>query len=196
MNGWHAIRMSLVAVAAAVVLFSAVAGSSSAKADIFSFDSGWGGAGGGALLGGIIGGGEGAAAGALIGGLVGTARGGSKKKKRRRQAEQYRAQERARWEQQQRVQQQQLELQRQQAWQQQQQQLQQQQQQQQGAAQATLITEIQRALIRLGYDPGGVDGQTGAQTTEAIRAYERDKRLLETGQSSQPLLTHMLQSGG
>ena len=41
-----------------------------------------------------------------------------------------------------------------------------------------------------------VDGQTGAQTTEAIRAYERDKRLLETGQSSQPLLTHMLQSGG
>ncbi len=189
MNGSHGIRTCLVAVAAAACIFTAAVGLSSANAGIFSFDSGWGGAGGGALLGGIIGGGEGAAAGALIGGLVGTARGGSKKKKRRRQAEQYRAEERARWEQQQRVQQQQLELQRQQAWQSQQ-------QQQQVAAQSTMIAEIQRALIRLGYDPGGVDGQLGARTVEAISAYERDKRLLVTGQPSQPLLTHMIQSGG
>ena len=193
MNGSRAIRMSLVAVAAAVSLFSAVAGSSSAKADIFGFDSGWGGAADGALLGAIIGGGEGAAAGALVGGLVGTARGGAKKDRRRREAARYRAEERARWQQQQQIQQQQLQQERQRAWQQQQQQ---QRQQQKGAGDASLISETQRALTRLGYDTGGVDGRLGARTVDAITAYQRSKGLQQTARPSQPLLVHMIRSGG
>ncbi len=189
MNGPRAFRIKDCAVAFAAALLVAALAPSTAKADLFSFDSGWGGAAGGALIGGIAGGGRGAAAGVLIGGVVGSARESQKRDRRRAEeaARQRQAEERRRWEQQQQLQQQQLDLQRQQAWQA---------QQQQNQAGANLVAETQRSLIRLGYNPGAVDGQLGPGTVAAISAYQRDRDLLVTGQPSQPLLVHMVQNGG
>lgn len=168
----------------------------------------------GALWGGIIGGGDGAVAGALIGGAYGASR-EDRRRRHYRAAERRRYDyERAQWEQHRQMQQQQYEMQRRQAWHQQQMQMQRQQawqqqplqmQSRQSPAQpsgaglrvdATLITETQKTLVRLGYDPGSVDGRLGARTAEAIKAYQRDKSLLESGQPSQALLKHMLSHGG
>jgi hypothetical protein len=60
---------------------------------------------------------------------------------------------------------------------------------------ATLLIEIQKSLIRLGFDPGAVDGKLSQETIEAIRQYQA-KGLLEDGNPSQPLLAHMLKNGG
>lgn len=43
------------------------------------------------------------------------------------------------------------------------------------------VRTIQEGLARLGYSPGPGDGQLGPQTREAIRRFERDRNLLETG---------------
>ena len=60
---------------------------------------------------------------------------------------------------------------------------------------AMLVSEIQRSLIRLGYDPGPV-GTMNPQTTTAIKAYQGSKGLLETGHPTQELLKHMIKHGG
>jgi Sec-independent protein translocase protein TatA len=65
-----------------------------------------------------------------------------------------------------------------------------------GAGDSVTIVEIQKSLIRLGFDPGGVTGQVSPATTNAIQQYQAQKGLLETGQPSQALLTHMLRNGG
>jgi hypothetical protein len=41
--------------------------------------------------------------------------------------------------------------------------------------------ELQTALTRLGYDPGGIDGQTGAATKAALRSYQVDNGLVADG---------------
>ncbi len=147
---------------------------------------------GGAIFGAIVGGKDGAATGAILGGAMGVASGSAKAKEKKKQKKQRRREaERAQWERErQQLQQQTL-------------QAQQQAQQQQAAApqgggsvDAVLMTETQKSLIRLGYDPGPVDGQPGDQTVDAIKGYQRDKGLLDTGQPSQELLKHMIQSGG
>jgi len=58
-----------------------------------------------------------------------------------------------------------------------------------------LIHDVQRELVRLGYDPGPIDGQFGRGTSNAIVAYQEDNNLLVDGQASQPLLKHMVQQG-
>lgn len=50
-----------------------------------------------------------------------------------------------------------------------------------------LVADIQRALNRLGYDAGPVDGIMGSRTRTAIRAYQQDEDLLATGQPSSAL---------
>jgi peptidoglycan hydrolase-like protein with peptidoglycan-binding domain len=50
---------------------------------------------------------------------------------------------------------------------------------------------IQDELLKMGYDPGPVDGTLGAQTREAIKAYERDNGLPERGLVSKSLLARM-----
>lgn len=50
------------------------------------------------------------------------------------------------------------------------------------------IGAVQRALARLGYSPGPADGTLGPKTREAIRMFERDRRLKETGNLSPMLL--------
>lgn len=50
------------------------------------------------------------------------------------------------------------------------------------------IREIQETLYNLNYEPGPVDGVTGAKTRSAVRAFETDKGLDETGQLTTALL--------
>ncbi|MGE0210368.1 MAG: peptidoglycan-binding protein [Parvibaculaceae bacterium] len=50
------------------------------------------------------------------------------------------------------------------------------------------VGAVQRALAQLGYSPGPADGTLGPKTREAIRLFERDRRLKETGNLSPELL--------
>lgn len=59
-----------------------------------------------------------------------------------------------------------------------------------------LIMEVQKSLIRIGIDPGDVNGELHQETAAAIRQYERKHGLPETGRPSQELLKHMLVHGG
>jgi peptidoglycan hydrolase-like protein with peptidoglycan-binding domain len=54
-----------------------------------------------------------------------------------------------------------------------------------------LITEIQRKLAALGYDPGPADGLMGWKTRAAIRSYQSQKGVGVTGEASQALLDHL-----
>ena len=53
---------------------------------------------------------------------------------------------------------------------------------------SSLVLQIQSVLLSLGYDPGSVDGQIGPTTRQAIRNFQRDRRLPQTGQATQDLL--------
>ena len=54
------------------------------------------------------------------------------------------------------------------------------------------IANLQRALRRLGYDPGPVDGILGARTRGAIRAFQADAKLPVNGQISERLESEIL----
>ena len=143
----------------------------SASAGVFG--ASLGGALRGAIVGDLIDGRDGAAAGAVIGGLIGAGEAAAEKKKqeesRQRQAE-WEASHQA---EQERIRQQPAEV----------------------APEQTLRIETQKSLIRLGYDPGEI-GEAGPALTDAVMQYQSSKQLLETGELSQPLLTHMLRNGG
>ncbi|WP_371059490.1 lytic murein transglycosylase [Rhodosalinus sp. 5P4] len=51
--------------------------------------------------------------------------------------------------------------------------------------------EIQERLTRAGFDTNGVDGVIGSGTEAAIRAYERARRLPETGRATRALLDRL-----
>jgi localization factor PodJL len=53
------------------------------------------------------------------------------------------------------------------------------------------ISETQRLLDRLGYNPGTSDGKMTAKTGDAIRAFEKDNELPITGEASVSLLRQM-----
>jgi len=163
-----------VRIIAAVAL---VIGLSSPVVQAGIFGDGMGGALRGAMIGSLVDGRDGAAAGAVIGGLVGAGESRSRRKKekkaRRRQAE-WQAQQQAEAN---RIRQQQAAA------------------APQATADQTLLVETQKSLIRLGQDPGEL-GSGGPDLTNAILSYQRDKGLLETGELSQALLTHMLRNGG
>ncbi len=59
-----------------------------------------------------------------------------------------------------------------------------------------LITQVQRALVKLDYDPGRIDGELNDRTMTAIQTYQAKHSLLETGQPSPELLKHMARNGG
>ncbi len=129
---------------------------------------------GGAILGDLVGGRDGAAVGAVIGGVVGA----SRESKRRKQEQQRKAEWAAR------------------------QQAEQEHYRQERAVKAkpndanqVLVTETQKSLIRLGYEAGPI-GQGGSQLNQAVIEYQKSKGLLETGELSEALLTHMLRNGG
>ena len=157
--------------------------SQSVQAGIFG--EGLGGAVRGAILGNLLGGRSGAEAGAIVGGLIGAGEAASRNRKQK--------------EQQAAIASRQAEFQaRQQAEEQRHREQMAQQRPQAAAAPAvdqTLLIETQKSLIRLGYEPGNI-GAAGPELIQAIRDYQRSMGLLETGDASQALLTHMLRNGG
>jgi hypothetical protein len=54
------------------------------------------------------------------------------------------------------------------------------------------LAAVQRLLSALGYRPGPIDGFMGARTASAIRAFEIDRALPPTGQSSPALYDRLL----
>ena len=145
------------------------------------FGAGLGGALRGAIVGDLIDGRDGAAAGAVIGGLIGAGEAAAAKKKQRQQQEASQ-QRQAEWAAHQQAEKDRIR----------------QQQKATAPTQAldmTLLVETQKSLIRLGYEPGDI-GSAGAALTDAVSEYQRSMNLLETGELSQALLTHMLQNGG
>jgi len=144
---------------------------------------GFGGALGGAALGSLVGGREGAQAGAVIGGVIGLAQGAKEKKQIEAQREAYARQQAER----ERIQKEQqlAEMERLKKL---------------GSAkeeyETGTVMEIQKSLVRLGLDPGEINGKMQPATENAIRLYEQKHSLLETGMPSQELLKHMLRNGG
>lgn len=61
---------------------------------------------------------------------------------------------------------------------------------------ANVVIDTQRALRRLGYNPGPIDGVAGRGTVWAIREYQADNGLRVDGQVSRRLLNHMRKRGG
>ena len=53
------------------------------------------------------------------------------------------------------------------------------------------VRAIQRELAARGYAPGDADGREGPRTRGAIRAYQREAGLRETGRASRELLDHL-----
>ena len=58
------------------------------------------------------------------------------------------------------------------------------------------VVEVQKSLIRLGFDPGPVNGVAGPETKAAVKQYQAQHGLLEDGNVSDALLTHLLKNGG
>jgi len=55
-----------------------------------------------------------------------------------------------------------------------------------------LVAQVQRSLKRAGYDPGPVDGRLGPATRAAIRHFQRDNGLPETGEVDAGVLAVLL----
>ncbi len=60
----------------------------------------------------------------------------------------------------------------------------------------TVTLQVQRDLSELGYSPGSINGTIGPETREAIRAFERERGLPETGSISEPLLAELAKTTG
>jgi peptidoglycan hydrolase-like protein with peptidoglycan-binding domain len=54
-----------------------------------------------------------------------------------------------------------------------------------------VIHNVQRSLAKLGYKPGSVTGKMTAETARAIRAFEADQALPESGRVSGPLIARL-----
>ena len=130
-----------------------------------------------------MGGREGAQAGAVIGGVVGLARGAKEKKQIEAQREAHARQQAER----ERIQkeQQRAEMERRKKL-----------ESAEEEFETGTVIEIQKSLVRLGFDPGEINGKMDPATENAIRLYEQKYNLLETGRPSQELLKHMLRNGG
>ena len=46
----------------------------------------------------------------------------------------------------------------------------------------------QKALAKIGYGPVSIDGKMGAETRNAIKSFERDRGMAETGEPSPQVL--------
>lgn len=58
-------------------------------------------------------------------------------------------------------------------------------------ANASAVARVQAGLVKLGYDPGPIDGVQGTQTTSAIKAYQRDNGLAQDGRATVELASHI-----
>ena len=53
------------------------------------------------------------------------------------------------------------------------------------------VKAVQQVLADLGYAPGPVDGDMGASTTQAITAFQHDRKIRETGRITPELLREL-----
>ena len=60
-----------------------------------------------------------------------------------------------------------------------------------GTAAESTVREVQRALARLGYGVGNIDGRLSEETVRAIREYEMDQDLKPSGRISGPLIAKL-----
>lgn len=56
----------------------------------------------------------------------------------------------------------------------------------------SIVLLVKQHLVTLGYDPGPIDGTLTPQTRRAIRAFEIDQKLAESGRVSGPLLSRLI----
>ena len=54
------------------------------------------------------------------------------------------------------------------------------------------ISNVQLILTKIGFDPGPADGMMGEKTRTAIRAFQRQNGLAETGEIDEPLVRALL----
>jgi peptidoglycan hydrolase-like protein with peptidoglycan-binding domain len=59
-----------------------------------------------------------------------------------------------------------------------------------------VVRSVQRSLAKLGYKPGAANGRLTPDTLRAIRAFEGDQALPETGRISGPLIARLLRLSG
>jgi len=59
------------------------------------------------------------------------------------------------------------------------------------AAESAEVKRVQQILADLGYAPGPIDGEMGANTASAISAFQRDRNIAETGQITPQLLDEL-----
>ena len=59
-----------------------------------------------------------------------------------------------------------------------------------------VIRSVQRSLAKLRYKPGPANGRLTPETARAIRAFEGDQALLETGRVSGPLISRLARLSG
>jgi peptidoglycan hydrolase-like protein with peptidoglycan-binding domain len=59
------------------------------------------------------------------------------------------------------------------------------------AAESATVTKVQKTLADLGYAPGPIDGAWGENTASAIRAFQRDRSIAETGKITPELLAEL-----
>jgi peptidoglycan hydrolase-like protein with peptidoglycan-binding domain len=59
------------------------------------------------------------------------------------------------------------------------------------AAESATVKRVQQILADLGYAPGPIDGEMGANTASAISAFQRDHNITETGQITPQLLDEL-----
>jgi peptidoglycan hydrolase-like protein with peptidoglycan-binding domain len=63
---------------------------------------------------------------------------------------------------------------------------------QQSARASQVIRTVQQSLSKLGYDAGKADGQLGESTINAIRAFEKQQGLADSGRISGPLVARLM----
>ena len=56
-----------------------------------------------------------------------------------------------------------------------------------------LVAQAQRQLIALGYEPGPADGKMGKKTINALKKFQQDNNLTETGQTDQQTISILKQ---
>jgi peptidoglycan hydrolase-like protein with peptidoglycan-binding domain len=65
-----------------------------------------------------------------------------------------------------------------------------------GAEERAAIRRVQTGLAELAYSPGEINGELTAKTRKAIRAFQRDRQLPETGDISDELLAELAKMSG
>ncbi len=66
----------------------------------------------------------------------------------------------------------------------------------QSAQAQSVIQSVQASLAKLGYKPGPINGQLTSETARAIREFEVDQALPESGRISGPLVARLARLAG